>query len=137
VTDRFLAISDLITLSDAGVWGVDAESGGISILRSTNFRADGEISFDNLAIKKIAEKEKTRKALAPGDILVEKSGGGPRQPVGRVAFFRGSVQQHVFGNFIARLRANPERCEARFLFWFLMWAIKRALPRIFKNKPAE
>jgi hypothetical protein len=53
VTDRFLAISDLITLSDAGVWGVDAESGGISILRSTNFRADGEISFDNLEVDPI------------------------------------------------------------------------------------
>jgi len=108
-----------LTLSDAGVWGTNASVGGISILRSTNFRPDGEVSFDDLAIKEIGEKDKLKKLLVPGDILVEKSGGGPKQPVGRVVFFRGPLQQHVFGNFIARLRVNPKLCEPRYLFWFL------------------
>jgi type I restriction enzyme S subunit len=107
---------------------------GISILRSTNFRADGEVSFDNLAIKEIAKKDKTRKLLLPGDILVEKSGGGPKQPVGRVVFFRGSPRPHVFGNFIARLRTKQHICDPKFLFWFLHVGHKRGVTENFQKQ---
>ena len=129
-----VAISEVLELSDAGVWGPDADHDGISILRSTNFRADGEISFDNLAIKEIAKKDKTRKLLLPGDILVEKSGGGPKQPVGRVVFFRGSPRPHVFGNFIARLRTKQNICDPKFLFWFLHVGHKRGVTENFQKQ---
>ena len=112
-------IADIVTLRDSGVWGKDAETDGISILRSTNFGDDGEISLENLALKSVDKRDSERKRLIPGDILVEKSGGGPKQPVGRVCFFRGDSQPLLFGNFIARLRVDPTRCEPRFLFWFL------------------
>jgi type I restriction enzyme S subunit len=129
-----VAISGVLALSDAGVWGPDADHDGVSILRSKNFRADGDISFDNLAIKDIAQKDRIRKLLLPGDILVEKSGGGPKQPVGRVVFFRGSARHHVFGNFIARLRVRPDVCDPRFLFWFLHVGHQRGVTENFQKQ---
>lgn len=64
-------------------------------------------------------KKRTQKKLLSGDILLERSGGSSNQPVGRVVFFEGSSVDHVFGNFITQLRANPNSCNAKYLFWYL------------------
>ncbi len=112
-------LREILEKADSGVWAKDAPIDGVSILRSTNFTAEGEVDFSNLAIKDVDARDRERKLLIPGDILLEKSGGGPQQPVGRVAYFRGDVRPHVFGNFIARLRVKPELCASRFLFWLL------------------
>lgn len=129
-----VAIGDIVTLKDSGVWGKDAEHDGVSILRSTNFGSDGEISFRDLVFKEVEAKDRARKLLLPGDILVEKSGGGPKQPVGRVCFFRGDCQPHLFGNFIARLRVDTARCEPRFLFWFLHIRHKNGVTASFQKQ---
>lgn len=127
-------VGSLLELSDSGVWAGDDPVGGVSILRSTNFGEGGEIDYSNLAIKAVPEKERVRKALRPGDILIEKSGGGPKQPVGRVAYFRGADQAHVFGNFIARLRTKPDLCDSRYLFWFLFRAHENGLTEAFQKQ---
>ncbi|WP_271528906.1 restriction endonuclease subunit S [Bradyrhizobium sp. CCBAU 25338] len=127
-------VGRLLELSDSGVWAGDDPVGGVSILRSTNFGEGGEIDYSNLAIKAVPEKERVRKALRPGDILIEKSGGGPKQPVGRVAYFRGEERAHVFGNFIARLRTRPEVCEPRYLFWFLFRAYENGVTEAFQKQ---
>lgn len=46
-----------------------------------------------------------RFALKSGDILVEKSGGGEKHPVGRCVQYRGDMQP-TFANFAMRLRPN-------------------------------
>jgi type I restriction enzyme S subunit len=101
-------LQQLLELSDSGVWGDEDHEHGVSILRSTNFNADGTIDFSKLAFRAIEERKREAKILREGDILLEKSGGGPKQPVGRVCLFRGHEVPHTFGNFIARLRPKPE-----------------------------
>lgn len=114
----FKPLHDLLLLSDSGVWGDEDTENGVSILRSTNFNADGSLNYSKLSLREIEERKKAAKLLAPGDILLEKSGGGPKQPVGRVCLFRGDEQPHSFGNFIARLRPNASML-AEYLFFFL------------------
>ena len=70
-------------------------------------------------MRAIAPDRKERKRLQPGDILLERSGGGPTQPVGRVCLFRGDDKEHVFGNFCQRLRPQTDACAPAFLFWYL------------------
>ena len=113
------ALRDLLELADAGVWGDEDPASGTSVLRSTNFRADGRLDFVNLSFRKLEEPKRTQKTLRVGDILLEKSGGGPKQPVGRVCLFRGHEQPHAFGNFLSRLRPRRDVVEPEYLFYRL------------------
>lgn len=115
---KFVPVSELLELSDSGVWGEEDTNNGISVLRSTNFNANGTLDLGKLTFRVLADRDKDRKLLQPGDILLEKSGGGPKQPVGRVCLYTGDSQPHAFGNFIARLRPNSEILSA-YLFYFL------------------
>jgi hypothetical protein len=58
-------IADVLVLSDAGVWGTDDERDGVSVLRSTNFRDDGEISFETPAIKSIEPRDRSESCSSP------------------------------------------------------------------------
>jgi type I restriction enzyme S subunit len=113
-------LEQLLDLSDSGVWGDEDSESGVSVLRSTNFNRDGTIDFSNLTFRAIEERKRSAKILQDGDILLEKSGGGPKQPVGRVCLYRGHALQHSFGNFIARLRPRSE-ILSEFLFYFLWY----------------
>ena len=109
----------VLELADPGVWGPENTENGVSVLRSTNFRDDGSLDLAKLAFRTIPDRKKSKKILQVGDILLERSGGGPRQPVGRVCYFEGDSEPHVFGNFCQRLRPNASLIEPRFLFWYL------------------
>jgi type I restriction enzyme S subunit len=115
---QLVPLRELLALSDSGVWGDEDIEAGISVLRSTNIKADGTIDYSDLSFRSIEENKRIAKRLQSGDILIEKSGGGPKQPVGRVALFHGHAREHTFGNFIARLR--PKECVlSEYLFYFL------------------
>jgi len=113
-----LPLQELLDLSDSGVWGEEDIEKGISVLRSTNFNANGTLNFTKLTFRAIEERKRTIKVLREGDILLEKSGGGPQQPVGRVCLYTGHSIDHSFGNFIARLRPKSV-ILSEFLFYFL------------------
>ena len=115
---RRVEISEVLALADNGVWGA-ADPNGISVLRSTNFRNDGTLDLSNLSIRAIDPRRQESKRLFPGDIILERSGGGPMQPVGRVCLFTGDSREHVFGNFCQRLRPDTTICNSDFLFYYL------------------
>ena len=118
-------LTDLLDSCDAGIWGKPAIKGnGIFVLRSTNITNEGALDFSDVAerdIKEIANRLK----LLNGDILVEKSGGGPGQPVGRVAYFSAPDDSiYSFANFIQRFRAKSNFINSRFLFYRLLFLHK-------------
>lgn len=116
-----LRLKDVLLLHDSGVWAKEDSTAGINVIRSTNFNSNGTLDLSKLALRAIPDKKRKEKLLSAGDILLEKSGGGPKQPVGRVAYFEGGANPQVFGNFIARLRANPKCCDSEYLFYCLLW----------------
>ena len=74
----------------AGEWGNDDETGtGIPVLRTTNFTNEGVVNYDSVVTRSITKKNIEDKFLCPGDIIIEKSGGSDKQPVGRVIFYEG------------------------------------------------
>ena len=115
------ALSRVLDLADPGVWGPEDKDIGVSVLRSTNFNNDGTLDLENLSLRNVPARKLPEKLLMPGDIVLERSGGGPKQPVGRVCYFTGSTQPHSFGNFCQRLRAHSRCCDSKYLFWHLYW----------------
>ena len=99
-----------------GVWGADPTKDGSDtiVLRVADFdRPKLTIKRDGYTIRKIDEKDKLTRKLKPGDLLLEKSGGGAKTLVGQVVLFDGSFEA-VTSNFVAKL--TPHRgFNSRFL----------------------
>ena len=108
-----------VVKTSSGTWG-PADINGTPVLRSTNFTNNGYLKFDNVAFRAVPTKKRTKTILENGDILLEKSGGGPKQPVGRVVYFVSpDAKEYSFGNFIQRLRSSDE-INDRYLFYSLL-----------------
>ena len=94
----------------------------IGVIRNTNFTKDGTIDLSDIAFIDVEEKKLASRRLAYGDIILEKSGGGPKQPVGRVALFDKPGHDFSFSNFTAAIRvAAPNEIDFRFLHKYLFW----------------
>ena len=106
----------------AGEWGDEAEDNtdGVPVLRTTNFTADGRLSYDDLTYRSIDTEKKENKILQLGDIIIEKSGGTPKKPVGRCVYFdRDDEYDYFCSNFTAILRANTEEVNTKYLWYIL------------------
>lgn len=121
---RTVKLRYLLESWDTGSWGEPATDDlGVSVLRSTNFREGGQLSFENQAVLAIDDVTLAKKGLTAGDILLERSGGGPLQPVGRVAGFWGNEEHDKFicGNFISRLVLKQDLADPLYLMYALLY----------------
>ena len=100
----------------SGEWG-DGE-GETNILRTTNFTNDGKLNLDEVVTRNIELKKISQKQLKYGDTIIEKSGGSPNQPVGRVVYFDQKEGVFLCNNFTSVIRGKSE-IDKRYLFWFL------------------
>lgn len=125
-----MKIIDVLEGKITGEWGNPCDSDeGIMVLRTTNFTNEGVIDYSNIAKRCIDKRVVEKKKLKVGDIIIEKSGGGPAQPVGRVVFFdrRGAV--YLCNNFTSILRPN-KKVFPKYLFYILFY--KHLSKRILK-----
>jgi type I restriction enzyme S subunit len=92
-----------------------------AVLRSTNFRGDGLLSYENIAVLDVDERQLDARALRRGDIVIERSGGGPKQPVGRVAYFDPpDERRYATSNFTTALRViDPTAFDPEYVCLFL------------------
>ena len=90
-----------------GIWGSDVdddENDGIVCIRVADFnRKNLRVSLEKLTRRKVSNSEFQSRKLSPGDLLLEKSGGGDNQLVGQVVLFEHDISA-VCSNFLARLR---------------------------------
>ncbi len=94
----------------------------VGVIRNTNFTKEGTLDDSDIVYLPVEEKKLERRRLRFGDIILEKSGGGPKQPVGRVVLFDKKDGDFSFSNFTAALRVlEPRELDFRFLHRFLHW----------------
>ena len=119
-----------------GEWGTeDTEGTGIPVLRTTNFTNDGVVDYSDVVTRAITKKSINEKYLRYGDIVIEKSGGSDKQPVGRVIFFQGNENTYLFNNFTGLLRVKePSKWYPRYVFYALFANYKTGGTRRFENK---
>jgi type I restriction enzyme S subunit len=106
-----------------GLWkGESPPFVNIGVIRNTNFTKEGTLDDSDIAYLDVEAKKLQKRRLQFGDIILEKSGGGPKQPVGRVALFDKEEGDFSFSNFTAALRVlDPHELDFRFLHKFLYW----------------
>ena len=120
----------------SGEWGTDDETGtGIPVLRTTNFTNEGVVDYNDVVTRTITKKNLSEKYLRKGDIIIEKSGGSDKQPVGRVIYFDGPENTYLFNNFTGLLRVNnQEKWFPRYIFYSLFSNYRRGGTRAYENK---
>ena len=120
----------------SGEWGLDDDTGdGIPVLRTTNFTNEGTVNFSNVVTRKINKKDLSKKYLRKGDIIIEKSGGSDKQPVGRVIFFDGDENKYLFNNFTGLLRVSDQsKWLPKYVFYALFSNYIQGGTRPFENK---
>ena len=120
----------------SGEWGLDDENGtGIPVLRTTNFTNDGIINFSDVVTRTIKKEDLSSKYLRPGDIIIEKSGGSDKQPVGRVVYYEKEPNRYLFNNFTGVLRImNPNLWNSKYVFYALYANYLTGGTRKYQNK---
>ena len=94
----------------------------VTVLRNTNFTKNGQLNLQDVAILDVEERLLKDRLLQFGDIILERSGGGPKQPVGRVAFFNiREARNYSFSNFTTRIRIKDEKMLPIFLWRVLYY----------------
>ena len=106
-----------------GIWkGKKVPLEECAVVRNTNFTSDGYLDLADVAVLHIEQRHLAKKKLKWGDIIIERSGGGPKQPVGRVVFFDLNDGKYCFSNFTSRLRVVDENTVSPFyLFFYLLY----------------
>lgn len=114
-----ISIINLIDKPISGEWGNDSiDNVGVKVIRTANFTNLGILNTDNIVIRDIEEAKIQSKKLIKGDTIIEKSGGSPTQPVGRVIYFN-EDDLYLTNNFTSILRPKKEIIYPKFLFYSL------------------
>ena len=96
-----------VTSTINGLWtGKKPPFINIAVVRNTNFTKDCKLDMTNVAYLDVEEKQFSTRKLQYGDIIIEKSGGSEKQPVGRPVLFNIKEGNYSFSNFTFTLRIN-------------------------------
>lgn len=111
------SLSDLLETSIGGVWGSSPgeDEVDVKVVRVTELKAWGRLDLSTAATRSISRRQLATRELREGDLLLEKSGGGPKTPVGRVGYVMKPRGTSVCANFMQLLRPRQERVDPRFL----------------------
>ena len=127
-------LRNLIVRREGGVWGLEPDDyeHGTICLRVADFNfGKGRFVEDNIDAftkRKYSYAQILKYKLKKGDILIEKSGGGEKTPVGRAVLFDKAFTA-LFANFMDRLRFNSEIVNPYFIeYWLRAWYYCGASP---------
>lgn len=112
-------IKNAIAYAINGIWGNEPKEDGEDIIciRVADFEMERlGVSHNNLTYRCIPIRNDDQRILRKGDLLIEKSGGGEKQPVGRVISYDLN-ENAVSSNFIAKISPNNDITDSGFLLY--------------------
>lgn len=124
-----IQLKDLLSFVLGGDWGKDPEYNDedfktVFCIRGTEFRHWSKEKGMTSVARKVKSSSAEKRELKLGDILIEISGGGPDQPVGRTVLIDDIALRHnpdypkVCTNFI-RLARPKDSIDSRYLNYYL------------------
>ena len=115
-------LQNIFEKSINGEWGNEDSGKGeaTAVIRTSNFLNSGRLNLDNIVCRDIDKNKNSDKILRTGDIIIEKSGGSPNQPVGRVVYFDVTDQDYFTNNFTSILRVKP-RYNSKYIFYLMKY----------------
>ena len=123
-----LKLRDCVLSSISGKWGKDPNDENIPddyqlcyVLRNTNFDNNFNLDLSDIALRYIPSKIVKKLSLKENEILIEKSGGSPIQPVGRVAIIKKlpTDKPVVFSNFLQKIVINENIMNSEYVYSYL------------------
>ncbi|MFE1091621.1 restriction endonuclease subunit S [Streptomyces albidoflavus] len=115
-------IVDLCTDVIGGIWGSPEGEAEVDVLAlGPRVYANGatQLVTDGSPVRSVSRRQAEVRLVRDGDIILERSGGSPSQPVGRVVIAHGELAPCIPTDFQRLLRPNREVVEPHFLFWRL------------------
>src|SRR5262245_43715105 len=114
-----VVLEDLVAHALGGEWGeacaAEVPDGQVkvSVVRGTEFRDWDEEKGATAAERIVKRSSLEKRQLRAGDLIVEISGGGPDQPVGRTLLVdeeavRAAANPLICSNFCRQIRLHPE-----------------------------
>ena len=80
----------------------------VGVIRNTNFSKDFKLDLSNVAYLEVEVRQFEKRRLQYGDLILEKSGGSDKQPVGRVVLYDKNDGEFSYSNFTSVLRINMQ-----------------------------
>jgi restriction endonuclease S subunit len=116
-------LEELLDSYVGGLWGDEPGQSevDVKVMRITELKANGASDLSTAATRSLTHKQVASRKLHSGDLVLEKSGGGPRAPVGRVALIGDLDEDFICSNFMLLMRPNHERVDSRYLHHFLTY----------------
>ena len=98
----------------------------VGVIRNANFTKAFTLSFDNIEYLDVEAKQYKTRKLVKGDLIVEKSGGSEKQPVGRTVLFDKEKGEYSFSNFTSVLRIKDRNIiSPEFLYKYILFVYLR------------
>ena len=109
---QVVRLGDILVLNQPGAWGDEPspDDPGVRVLRATDLTRDGRVNPEAAAWRRLSDRDRERRLMRDGDLILERSGGGPGTPVGRVAIIDGFGPVYC-NNFCQHLRVDASRCS--------------------------
>ena len=107
----------------------------VGVIRNANFTKDFRLDYSKIEYIEVEEKSFEKRHLLNGDIIVEKSGGSDKNPVGRAILYEGVDKQFSYSNFTMVLRIRNHSCVySKYLYYYLMAVYLRGDMRKFQTQ---
>ncbi|MFF3906967.1 hypothetical protein ACFYZJ_13435 [Streptomyces sp. NPDC001848] len=121
-------LKNLIAAATNGTWGADPSGDGSDVrcVRAADFdRECRRVDLSNAPLRHVDPASLRQHLLRPGDLILEKSGGGEKQPVGMAVLFT-DRDRAVCSNFCARIKPSDD-VDPRFLTYVFAAAYGQGL----------
>jgi restriction endonuclease S subunit len=128
------ALEQIITFSIGGLWGTatsnpSADSVVVAVMRGADYRDWASKRAVGAAVRSVPTRTAETRLLEQGDIVVEVSGGGPTQPVGRVvliddAALRSNKLPLILSNFCRRIVLSHQVIST-YVYYQLLYKYRR------------
>lgn len=107
----------------------------VGVIRNANFTKDFRLDYSKIEYIEVEEKSFEKRHLLNGDIIVEKSGGSDKNPVGRAILYEVVDKQFSYSNFTMALRIRNHSCVySKFLYYYLMAVYLRGDMRMLQTQ---
>ena len=93
----------------------------VGVLRNANFTKDFTLDYSKTEYLDVEVRQYEKRKLETGDLIVEKSGGSDKQPVGRTVLFEAENGEYSFSNFTSVLRIkNKNLFISKYLYYNIL-----------------
>lgn len=137
VTGDSHSVADLCSHTIGGIWGAPAGENEVDVLAlgpRIYTPATSGFATDGSPLRSFSLKQLEKRLVQPNDIILERSGGSPEQPVGRVVIAEDKLAPCVPTDFQRLMRPDVEKIEPRYLFWRLQFDWNSGLTRAYSRR---